>query len=88
MSEPRTITRSQYLQAMALYTMVRKRQQEVDAFNIEMNKILELDAPTFQDSRVTDGTWKDEPFDLVLSYVNITVEPDTTAVPNGERASG
>lgn len=69
---------------MALYTMVKKRQQEVDAFNIEMNKILGLDAPTFQDSRVTDGTWKNEPFDLVLGYVNITVEPESPTVPNGE----
>lgn len=79
MSEPKTITRGEYLQALALYTMMRKRQQEVDAFNIEMNRLLGLDAPTYQDSRVTDGTWKNEPFDLVLSYVNITVEPDTTS---------
>jgi hypothetical protein len=82
MSEAKTITRSQYLQAMALYTMVRKRQQEVDAFNIEMNRILGLDAPTFQDSRVTDGTWKDEPFDLVLGYVNIKVEPEAAPQPS------
>lgn len=41
------------------------------------------DAP-YQDSRVTDGTWKDEPFDLVLGYVNIAVEPESSTVPNGE----
>lgn len=77
MNEPKTITRSEYLQALALYTMASRLQHDVDRFNIEMNKILNLSGPEFSDSRISDGIYArpPEPFDLVLSYVNITVEP-------------
>lgn len=78
MTEPKTISRSTYLQALALYTMASRLQQDVDRFNIEMNKVLDLDGPTFSDSRLSDGIYArpTEPFDLILGYVNITVEPD------------
>jgi hypothetical protein len=80
MTEPKTITRSQYLQALALYTMASRLQQDVDRFNTEMNKLLGLDAPRFQDSRISDGIYSrpSEPFDLVLSYENIAVEPEAS----------
>lgn len=78
MSEPKTITRSQYLQAFALYTMAANLQRDVDRFEIEMNKVLGLEEPEFTGSRVSDGIFASpqEPFDRVLSYVKITVEPE------------
>lgn len=84
MSEPKTITHSQYLQAFALYTMACRLQADVDRFEIEMNKVLGLDGPEFTGSRVSDGIYSRPPesFDLILGYVDITVEPP---VSNGER---
>lgn len=84
MSEPKTITRSEYLQAFALFTMALKLQKDVDRFEIEMNKILDLEGPQFTGSRVSDGFYSrpPEPFDLVLVYAGITVEDDAPAVPN------
>jgi hypothetical protein len=79
MSEPKTITRGEYLQALALYTMACRLQQDVERFNIEMNKILGLDAPAFQDSRFSDGIYArpPEPFDQVLGYSEITVAEES-----------
>lgn len=78
MSVQRTITRSEYLQALALYTMASRLQQDVERYNTEMNKILGQDPPTFSYSRLSDGIYSKppEPFDLVLGYAEITVEPD------------
>jgi hypothetical protein len=78
MNEPKTITRSQYLQAFALYTMAVRLQADVDRFEVEVNKVLGLEPPEFTGSRVSDGIYSRpaESFDLVLSYVNITVEPE------------
>lgn len=80
MSEPKTITRSEYLQALGLYTMACRLQQDVERYNIEMNKILGQDPPTFQDSRLSDGIYSrpPEPFDLVLGYAGITVQPEAS----------
>ena len=87
MSEPKTISRSQYLQALALYTMAALMQADVDRFEIEMNKVLGLEPPEFTGSRVSDGIYSRPPesFDLVLSYVNITVEPEASPVTSAER---
>lgn len=76
----KTITRSEYLQALALYTMACRLQADVERFDIEMNKILGLEGPTFTGSRVSDGIYRNpiEPFDLVLSYVEIAVEPEAS----------
>lgn len=84
MSEPKAITHSQYLQAFALYTMACRLQADVDRFEIEMNKVLGLE---FTGSRVSDGIYSRPPesFDLILGYVNITVEPPVT---NGDRNNG
>jgi len=80
MSDPKTITRSQYLQALALYTMASKCQTDVDRFEIEMNRVLGLEGPEFTGSRVSDGIYSrpQESFDLVLSYVEISVEPEAS----------
>lgn len=78
MDEPKTISRTTYLQALGLYTMACRLQQDADRFNTELNKMLGLDAPTFTDSRVSDGIYSRpaEPFDLVLEYSKITVESE------------
>ena len=78
--EKRKISRGTYLQALALYTMASRLQADVDRFNTEMNKLLDLDAPTFSDSRISDGIYSrpSEPFDLVLDYSGIEVEADTS----------
>lgn len=80
MNEPKTITRSEYLQALALYTMACKCQADAERFEIEMNKVLGLDGPEFTGSRVSDGIYSrpQESFDLVLSYVEIAVEPEAS----------
>jgi hypothetical protein len=87
MNDPKTITRSQYLQAFALYTMACKLQADVDRFEIEMNKVLDLSSPEFTGSRISDGIYSRpaESFDLILGYMDITVEPEGPAVSNGDR---
>ena len=79
----KTITRGEYLQALALYTIASRLQQDVDRFSVEMNKILGLDAPTFSDSVATDGIYQrpPEPFDLVLSRSDIEVEAEAKTGP-------
>lgn len=80
MNEPKTITRSEYLQALALYTMASKCQVDAERFEIEMNKVLGLEGPEFTGSRVSDGIYArpQESFDLILSYVKIAVEPEAS----------
>ena len=87
MSEPKTISRSTYLQALGLYTMASRLQQDVDRFNVEMNRMLGLDAPDFQDSLLSDGIYARPPgsFDHILQNCEITVEPEASTVPNGGR---
>lgn len=77
----KTITRSEYLQAFALYTLAISVRQRLDDYEVEMNKILGLEAPCYTGSRVSDGFYSGppEPFDLVLGYADIQVEPVQSA---------
>jgi hypothetical protein len=69
------ISRTTYLQALALYTMASRKQAEAVAYEEELHKLLGLE----RGSRIGDGIYSEpaEDFDQVLGYAKIQVAPES-----------
>lgn len=81
MNEPKIISRDDYYKALGLYVMGQKLAADTDRFIAVLTKHLGLE----ENSRISDGVICQEDFDQVLSYVNISVEPEASPIPNGDR---
>ncbi len=80
----KTISRDDYLRALALYTMASRLQADVDRFDAEMNKVLGLHVEDGHlGSRMSDGIYSRpaENFDILLGYCDIEVAAEVIPPP-------
>lgn len=86
MSEPKTVSRDTYLKALAMFTMGNQLYVQARDLQLRIGDMFGLEDGSHVDDAFYSNTIASvRDFDAALKRQDITVEPETAPLPNGER---